>query len=82
MSTYRTAPHNFIDRFTEKTYQPDGALIKQLHSLLDIVSNQNKDLALAIDLVVADLMRVEGYGQPLRHRELREPELLNQSELS
>ena len=76
MSKYRTAPHNFIGKFTEKTYSPDESLVKQLHAYLDMVCIINEPLAFAIDMVVADLMRVEGYGQPQRYRELSDPELL------
>ena len=76
MSKYLTHPTNFINRFTEKTYAPDEGLINQLHAYLDMVAITNENLAKAIDMVVADLMRMEGYGKPMSHRQMSEPELI------
>lgn len=76
MRKYQTSPHNFISRFDEKVYTPDSKLVQQLHQYLDLVALTNEPLAFAIDQTVAELMRVEGYGSPLRNIGLQDPELL------
>lgn len=70
MRQYSTHPKNFIGKpwQQEKLYTPDEQLVKTLHRLLDTIKDDN--IALAIDMVVADLMRCEGYGQPQRYQEL------------
>lgn len=55
MRKYSTSPTMFMDRWTQKVVQPDANLIKALHSYLDLIPND--DHALAIDLIVADLLR-------------------------
>lgn len=76
MRQYSTHPKNFIGKSwqQENLYTPDEQLVKTLHRLLDTIKDDN--IALAIDMVVADLMRCEGYGQPQRYQELKDPELL------
>lgn len=64
---YQTHNRNFISRFTEEVYTPDKQVIAQLHAMLNMIPDDN--IALSIDHCVALLMQMEGYGQPVRHRE-------------
>lgn len=77
MAKYSTSATMYIDRFTEKVVQPDENLIKQLHAYLDMVAITNKQLAMAIDMVVYDLLR---FHDPNRKNMLTPPEIINQNE--
>jgi hypothetical protein len=68
---YLTHPTNFISRYTQEVYTPDANLIASLHRLLDLIKDDNH--ALSIDLHIAELMKLEGYGQPLHYRETFDP---------
>lgn len=50
---YRTKPSMLRDPYTESIIQPDASLIRQLHSLLDML---NENHALAIDHIVSELI--------------------------
>lgn len=52
-STMFISPHSHAQR---PVYEPDKSLVNVLHKLLDTISNDNN--ALAIDHVVAQLLRV------------------------
>lgn len=71
---YQTSPTSFISKFDEKVYEPNRELVKAFQKCLDMIPQDN--LALTIDQIVYDLMRAEGYGQPQRYLEMRDPELL------
>lgn len=57
------------DKFSDKVVQPDLKLVDTLHRLLDMIPQDN--LALSIDLCVADLIR---FHNP---RNIPEASLLN-----
>ncbi len=73
MSKYRTSATMYMDKYTEQVVQPDENLIKQLHAYLDMVSITNEQLALAIDMTVAELLR---FHDPNRQSILTPPELI------
>lgn len=75
MSKYATSSTMYIDKFTEKVIQPDENLIKTLHAYLDMVAITNENLAMAIDMIIADLLR---FHAPNRRSILTPPELLKQ----
>lgn len=51
---YSTQPSMFDDHFTKKVVRPDAGLVGVLHTLLDML---NEDQAMAIDFIVADLLK-------------------------
>lgn len=53
--SYMTSPTMLHDKFADKVVQPDLKLVETLHKLLDMIPQDN--IALSIDLVVADLVR-------------------------
>jgi len=73
MSKYITSPTMYVDRFTEKVIQPDENLVKQFHSYLDMVAITNKQLAMAIDMTVSDILK---FKDPNRMNQLTPPEIL------
>lgn len=52
---YRTQPTFYEDRVTQNVVQPDRKLVAALHSYLDLIPND--DHALAIDMIVSDLLK-------------------------
>lgn len=55
MRKYLTSPTMLHDKYADKIVQPDLKLVETLHKLLDMIPQDN--LALTIDLCVADLIR-------------------------
>lgn len=52
---YMTSPTMLHDKYADKVVQPDLKAVETLHKLLDMIPQDN--LALMIDLTVADLIR-------------------------
>ena len=52
---YVTSPTMLHDRFSDKVIQPDLPAVHQLHTLLNMIPQDN--LARAIDMIVAELIR-------------------------
>ena len=52
---YVTSPTMLHDKLSDKVVQPDLRLVKTLHRMLDLIPDDN--IAIAIDVVVAELIR-------------------------
>jgi hypothetical protein len=53
--TYVTSPTMLHDKYSDKVVQPDMRAVETLHKLLNMITDDR--LAVAIDMVVADLIR-------------------------
>lgn len=71
--SYMTSPTMLHDKFADKVVQPDLKLVETLHKLLDMISQDN--LALSIDVVVADLIRFHN-PHDIARASLASPEII------
>ena len=71
--SYMTSPTMLHDKFADKVVQPDLKLVETLHKLLDMIPQDN--LALSIDVVVADLIRFHN-PRNIAQASLANPEII------